>query len=255
MSLDATLRALRDAGSFLEVGRALTELRRSTEMVGVGVDLWSRSGVPVAIVDDITAAYLPDEARLFYLTHAYATDPLRLAMLAEHRQVGPEIYTPSLAAISRAAGWRGAVLDALYTPLVDDAGVIGSLRLTYAGSVTASTRRDVERLATHVSVKLAKLGVDAPEPDRSVLAMTARQRSVADLVALDLTNGEIGDALGISVNAVKKHLKRTFSGLGVRTRGDLVQRLRRSVAPVDVPPGVTHRGDVHATRLDLHERR
>ncbi len=82
MSLDATLRALRDAGSFLEVGRALTELRRSTEMVGVGVDLWSRSGVPVAIVDDITAAYLPDEARLFYLTHAYAPDPRRLAMLA-----------------------------------------------------------------------------------------------------------------------------------------------------------------------------
>ncbi len=147
------------------------------------------------------------------------------------------------------------MLDALYTPLVDDAGVIGSLRLTYAGSVTASTRRDVERLATHVSVKLATLHIGAPAPDRSGLAMTARPRVVAALVADDLTNVEIADRLGISLNAVKKHLKRTFSDLAVRSRGELVARLQRSVAPIDVPTGVTRFAGVHTTRLDLHERR
>ncbi|MBY3989537.1 LuxR family transcriptional regulator [Rhodococcus fascians] len=57
--------------------------------------------------------------------------------------------------------------------------------------------------------------------------LTPRQRQVGDLVALGSTNGEIATKLGISIDAVKKHVSRIFERLAIRNRAEFV-RLRSS---------------------------
>lgn len=64
-------------------------------------------------------------------------------------------------------------------------------------------------------------------------AITARQLAVAALVVRGLSNPEVGRALEISVNTVKKHLHDLFERCGVTSRTELAARLvaRGIVAP------------------------
>lgn len=58
-----------------------------------------------------------------------------------------------------------------------------------------------------------------PEPEDS-RALTARQLEVLDLVAQNLSNKEIANALGMRVNTVRVHLAAIFRALGVYNRND-----------------------------------
>ena len=49
-------------------------------------------------------------------------------------------------------------------------------------------------------------------------ALTNREREVLDLLAQGMTNKEIGEALVITTNTVKRHLKSIFEKLEVDTR-------------------------------------
>ena len=59
-------------------------------------------------------------------------------------------------------------------------------------------------------------------------SITARQHEIALLVARGCTNPEIGTMLGISVNAVKKHVSRLLDVLDASNRTELAAMVARS---------------------------
>lgn len=60
------------------------------------------------------------------------------------------------------------------------------------------------------------------ETRRAMPGLATREREVLGLVAKGLGNREIGEALGISENSVKMHLKRCYFKLGVNDRVEAV---------------------------------
>ena len=63
-------------------------------------------------------------------------------------------------------------------------------------------------------------GQNAAAADGPVL--TAREAEVLDLVAEEMTSGQIGEALGISENTVKNHVRNIFDKLGVHSRQEAI---------------------------------
>lgn len=60
--------------------------------------------------------------------------------------------------------------------------------------------------------------------------LTTREREVAELVALGLSNGEVAARLYVSRRTVEANLSRVYAKLGLRTRTELASRLSREVA-------------------------
>ena len=61
-------------------------------------------------------------------------------------------------------------------------------------------------------------------------SLTGREREIAQLVAARKSNKEIGVALGISSRTVSTHLSNVFAKLGVTSRGELTDRVRKDEA-------------------------
>jgi DNA-binding NarL/FixJ family response regulator len=64
----------------------------------------------------------------------------------------------------------------------------------------------------------------AEASDGEMATLTGRERDVLKLLAQGMTNREIADALVISTNTVKRHLKSIFAKLGVSTRAAATAR-------------------------------
>ena len=64
------------------------------------------------------------------------------------------------------------------------------------------------------------------------VTVTAREREIADLVALGLTNAAIADRLGIGRRTVESHLERLRAKLGLVTGAQLAAWTSRAVGPV-----------------------
>ncbi len=82
------------------------------------------------------------------------------------------------------------------------------------------------------TVKEALLARQAP-PEFEIL--TEREREVLELLARGSTNKEIADALYISPNTVKRHLKAIFEKLEVHTRSAAAAKAISRGAPADRP--------------------
>lgn len=77
----------------------------------------------------------------------------------------------------------------------------------------------------HVSSRLSALVQRRAVPATWRGILTPRNLEVAEVVALGMTNAEAGEVLGVSSNAVKKHLGQMFTKLGVASRAELVRAL------------------------------
>jgi DNA-binding CsgD family transcriptional regulator len=106
--------------------------------------------------------------------------------------------------------------------------------------------RDLTTLATHVSVRIADLGITATR-DPQIAQLTRRQLEVAR-AARARTAGQIGDLLGISENTVKKHLKDIYLRLSVGNRTELAARMRHDPPHESGPVGVSWVGGFAVTR-------
>ncbi len=60
------------------------------------------------------------------------------------------------------------------------------------------------------------------------LKLSSQQREVALMIALGLTNAEIADKLGVSVNTAGYHVKQVFTKLAVHDRADVARLLRQA---------------------------
>jgi len=60
------------------------------------------------------------------------------------------------------------------------------------------------------------------------LQLSSQQREVALMIALGLTNAEIGEKLGVSVNTAGYHVKQVFAKLGVHERNEVARLLRQA---------------------------
>jgi DNA-binding CsgD family transcriptional regulator/PAS domain-containing protein len=62
----------------------------------------------------------------------------------------------------------------------------------------------------------------------SRLDLSAQQREVALMIALGMTNAEMADKLGVSVNTAGYHVKQVFAKLGVHERAEVARMLRQA---------------------------
>ncbi len=82
----------------------------------------------------------------------------------------------------------------------------------------------------HLFVQTARQACASAHSKDGLDALTEREREVLNLLAQGLTNKEIADALVITTNTVKRHLKAIFAKLDVHTRAAAAARALGRIA-------------------------
>lgn len=121
--------------------------------------------------------------------------------------------------------------DAIFESLA--AGATGYVLKRAPGVEILDAVRDVKAGGSPMSSAIARKVVTffgkrvdpAPSPDLDRL--TDRERAVLNALAEGQQYKEIADALGISINTVRNHVKNTYEKLQVNTRLDAVRKLGR----------------------------
>lgn len=218
--------ALRDAFGILVIGRAaFSAVGGITGLTSCTLALHAPDGRPVLTVD--SAPGRSDADREAFLDNGWAADSLLTALLATHVPQAND--------------------GALLVPLVEPAGLLGTLRCELTSPCSRADERRVTAVAMVVAARLQQLGVTAATLASDDL-LTRRQRDTADLALRGLTTDQIAAALQISRNTVKKHLHEVFDRLSVSNRVQLSRALQITQATSDVPLGVTRSGDVVVAR-------
>jgi DNA-binding CsgD family transcriptional regulator len=119
----------------------------------------------------------------------------------------------------------------MLAPVLVDGEVIGTLNFARAEDREFGVRElsIASALALHVSTRMAVLKAQKrTHADRSwESVLTARGFEVAQLAARGLTTDEVGRALGVSANTVKKHLRNVYDRLAISSRAELATMLAR----------------------------
>jgi DNA-binding CsgD family transcriptional regulator len=145
-------------------------------------------------------------------------------------------------------GYTGDPVFMFVLPLLEPAGVLGMMACGSLREHTDESRCTLMMVANHASVRLAQLGVRRVREPSIESRLTSRQLEVAQLAARGRTNSGIGDALDMSENTVKKHLKDVFERLAVETRAELATVLLHAAPHEHVPIGITRRGHLTIVR-------
>jgi DNA-binding CsgD family transcriptional regulator len=219
------LQRLSAAQTFVEVATIVcVDASMRFDLCQCCVSLHAANGQPVVAIDNVPG--VADELRRAWVdTDMWRGDPM-LRALAEHR-----------------APVSGD--NELLLPLVEPAGLIGSIRCVRRDAFSVQMIRDLSVLSVHVSVRLAQLGIST----HGTHPLSPRQHDVADLAARGFSNIEIAQALAISENTVKKQLKEVYRRLEIANRTELARMLRSPVvSDAEAPIGVTHVGALTITR-------
>jgi DNA-binding CsgD family transcriptional regulator len=89
-------------------------------------------------------------------------------------------------------------------------------------------RADVQRVLRETGVRRAKWSATATRPDTGWASLTDAERRVALLIAEGHTNRSAAAELGVSINTVGTHLRLAFAKLGVQSRVQLANLVRRA---------------------------
>lgn len=235
MRLQPTVKQLAVAESFIDVATTICEA--ATKVFALhecAVTLHVDGSRPLIVIDNIQSADDRERERWFDHPEVYVNDPMLRALREHHAAVADD---------------RGDRIATLLLPLIEPAGLLGTIRCGHAGGFSAVLRRDLEVLATYASVALARLEITVAS--QAAPHLSPRQRDTARLAALAFTNREIAVELGVTESTVKKHLKEVFVRLGILRRSELVT-LRALARNEDVPVGVTHVGEIAIARRPSH---
>ena len=114
-------------------------------------------------------------------------------------------------------------------------GVLGCTREKSQPAFNSQELADVSAVCLHLSVWAATVRIQhSPEVRKNFLnngampltaRLTARERQIADLVALGKKNAEVGAELWITENSVKQALKKIFRKLEVSSRTEMAVQL------------------------------
>jgi DNA-binding CsgD family transcriptional regulator len=201
-------RRMNDGTTLAELTRIVTdESRPLFDSHSASIELLGRDGRPEHAAD--SCDWLPSAALAAYGRSAYRRDPLLAHVVETHMP---------------ATGGEGrGPFCSLIAPIVGGGALTGALRLFRSPRYPRSILPDISVISAHLSAIAARLGLGgAPMP-----RLTIRQTHVADLTRAGYGNREIGDALGISVHAVKKHLAHLFDRLHVSNRTELAALVAR----------------------------
>src|SRR5688500_10098310 len=173
-----------------------------------GVALHGIGGRPIVAVDNNTA--LTDSLRLTWIREGWARDPLFQLLRELCGPVGLETLQDlkRIRKWLRVEGYESAetLLYPYLLPVMYPRGMLGHIRCIRPRPFTVQMRRYLWAVATAASVRFTQLGIDV-RADASLERLTARQLDVAQLAGQGLNNPGIADALSLSVNTVKKHMK------------------------------------------------
>lgn len=240
MWLSILKRRLAEATTFVEVSAVLCERARMTlDIHQSNSMLFNPAGRPSLNVDDVPFG-TSDELGLYYVER-FPIDWHMRRLLAHHAAVGDDGDFRRTDAWLRRNGYVGARLHIRLLPLIEPAGLLGSLRCGAVARLTNGQRRDLDVLAAYASARLVRLGVTAAAGP--VDALTPAQQRVSRLAATGLSNNEIAERLEISSETVKKHLQAAFAKLGVRTRVQLASVFTCGAPREHVKAGVERRGE------------
>jgi DNA-binding CsgD family transcriptional regulator len=114
--------------------------------------------------------------------------------------------------------------------------------------VLIANKRDLAMIATRLSVWSTARGIGAVPVLPEDQHLSVRQYRIARLACSNMTNLEIADELGISINTVKQRLKQIFERLGVDGRNELATVLCPFVPLEGIPIGVSHRDGLAISR-------
>ncbi len=138
---------------------------------------------------------------------------------------------PNSASLSPVAHEIAALLERLEIPaLVRDAQG-GTVAVTDGGDAALLRRggSDVREVTVRIAGESLAVVMDAREPVAPA-ALTARQRTIAELLALGLRNREIAERLAISEHTVRRHVESVLSRLRVHSRAQAARALGASPA-------------------------
>ncbi len=235
-TLSTPVTRFEDANNFIGVARFVCEhVNRTLDAATCGVSLHRTSGGPYILVDNFSSSF--DTYRLTTVHEARYLDNPLFDGLRDHGGMTSATSIDMARFGEFAPDLAREPVHPFVAPLLDAAGLVGSIQIWSRTPYTGSLERAVTTLATRASVRLAQIGVGAIThvPTR----LTARQYEIARLVATGDTNSEIGTKLSISANTVKAQLKDIFERLGIHCRVELVNVLAREAPPLGVPAGVT----------------
>src|SRR3569623_69937 len=116
----------------------------------------------------------------------------------------------AIVVLHTASGPPGLAVDSL-------CAVPDDRRLASPRPLASELERELSMLVTQLSVWCTDRGIGVL-PELPGLRLAPRQFQIAQLAATGRTNGEIADALGISVNTVMDRLKQVFDRLAVTNR-------------------------------------
>lgn len=214
---------------------AQAALARALKLSGAAaamLDIEGATGQPtVAVVND----HLDGDAIEIYLAGGHRYDRLR----AHAHQTRTPALSDALLCRREARqhavdiGCRNAGCQHLaVAPLTGLGRVLGMVRVAAEQPLPAGTGDRLAALCADVSVRLAHLGFH-DQGGLGPLRLTARQREVARLVSRGLTNGAIADALGVTEDAIKKHLKIMMADFDLANRAELAVVVGRALSGPD----------------------
>jgi LuxR family maltose regulon positive regulatory protein len=95
------------------------------------------------------------------------------------------------------------------------------------GPVVAALLRQVDESSSYASMLLAAVSDGRPQPYRHLPdPLSERELEVLRFLPTHLTSTEIAEALTLSVNTVRTHIKNVYGKLGVHSRGEAVARAK-----------------------------
>jgi DNA-binding NarL/FixJ family response regulator len=194
--------------------QAVPSLARGSAAYRVGV----LAGTDVQMVRDVLRQHMP---RLLVAEVDWC-DAVGLPAIRELHRHAPATdwilrwpeASPKWLEVLVACGARGAIEDG-----ASEADLARAFDAVHGGELWLSRRVIGWLYATIVEPAHAGTSTSpAPTTQPFNSDLTPRESEVAELMRRGLTNVEIAQRLGVSVNTVKKHLGSTYEKLGVRSR-------------------------------------